>query len=120
MQALLPDVPPVATLKHGFPAAYGGSWILGRRANFGMNIFEPYRGGESGMMMCQVLRAYRQAFRADYFEVDAHQFGLDNPDGIASGAFWFYHRHGFRPTDADLAALALRAACGRLSRSAPG
>ena len=73
-----------------------------------MNIFEPYRGGESGFMMCQVLRVYRQLFGASFFEVDAHQFGLDNPDGIATGAFWFYYRYGFRPLDRALAALAER------------
>lgn len=94
--------------KNGLAAAYGGSWLLGPRAAFGINIFEPYRGGESGFMMCQVLRTYRQLFGASFFEVDAHQFGLDNPDGIASGAFWFYYRHGFRPLDAALAALAER------------
>jgi len=94
--------------KNGLPAAYGGAWIFGPRAAFGMNIFEPFRGGESGYMMAQVLRTYRQTFRVDYFEVDAHQFGLDNPDGIASGAYWFYHRHGFRSIDAALAALAAR------------
>ena len=92
--------------KNGLAAAYGGAWVLGPRAGFGMNIFEPYRGGESGYMMCQVLRTYRQAFGVDFFEVDAHQFGLDNPDGIATGAFWFYHRYGFRPLDGELAALA--------------
>lgn len=96
--------------KNGLAVSYGGAWVLGPRANFGMNIFEPYRGGESGFMMCQVLRAYRQTFGVDFFEVDAHQFGLDNADGIASGAFWFYHRHGFRPLDAALAALAEREA----------
>jgi hypothetical protein len=94
--------------KNGFGAAYGGSWVFGPRADFGMNIFEPYRGGESGFMMCQVLRVYRQVFGVRRFEVDAHQFGLDNPDGIASGAFWFYHRHGFRPVDAAVARLAER------------
>jgi hypothetical protein len=94
--------------KNGLAAAYGGAWILGPRAGFGMNIFEPYRGGESGYMMCQVLRTYRQAFGVDFFEVDAHQFGLDNPDGIATGAFWFYYRYGFRPLDRALAALAER------------
>lgn len=94
--------------KNGLAAAYGGAWLLGARAAFGMNIFEPYRGGESGYMMCQVLRAYRQLFRAACFEVDAHQFGLDNPDGIATGAFWFYYRHGFRPLDPALGALAER------------
>ena len=94
--------------KNGLPVAYGGAWIFGPRAAFGMNIFEPYRGGESGYMMAQVLRTYRKTFRVDYFEVDAHQFGLDNPDGIASGAYWFYHRHGFRSFDATLDALATR------------
>jgi hypothetical protein len=97
--------------KNGLAAAYGGAWLLGPRADFGMNIFEPYRGGESGFMMCQVLRAYRQRFGVRLFEVDAHQFGLDNPEGIATGAFWFYWRHGFRPLDG---ALARRAAAERL------
>jgi hypothetical protein len=92
--------------KNGLPAAYGGSWVFGRGAEFGMNIFEPYRGGESGYMMCQVLRTYRQRFGVERFEVDAYQFGRDNEDGIASGAFWFYHRHGFRPVDPALARLA--------------
>lgn len=96
--------------KNGLAVAYGGAWIFGPRAAFGMNIFEPYRGGESGYMMAQVLRTYRQTFKVDCFEVDAHQFGLDNPDGIASGAYWFYHRHGFRSIDPALAALAAREA----------
>ncbi len=94
--------------KNGLAAAYGGAWLLGPRAAFGMNIFEPYRGGESGFMMCQVLRTYRQLFGASCFEVDAHQFGLDNPDGITTAAFWFYHRLGFRPLDPALRALAER------------
>ncbi|MDE2367821.1 MAG: hypothetical protein KGN16_02535 [Burkholderiales bacterium] len=94
--------------KNGIAAAYGGAWLLGPRAAFGMNIFEPLRGGESGTMMCQVLRVYRQLFGVRFFEVDAHQFGLDNPDGIASGAYWFYYRHGFRSLDPALARLAER------------
>ena len=104
--------------KNGMAVSYGGAWVLGPRANFGMNIFEPYRGGESGVMMCQVLRVYRQVFGVRFFEVDAHQFGLDNPDGIASGAFWFYHRHGFRSLDPALDALAEREQA--LNRQRPG
>jgi hypothetical protein len=94
--------------KNGLPVAYGGAWVLGQRSEFGMNIFEPYRGGESGFLMCQLLRVYRQLFGVSYFEVDAHQFGLDNPDGINSGAFWFYYKYGFRPVSAKLATLARR------------
>ncbi len=94
--------------KNGLPVAYGGSWVFGRRAAFGMNIFEPFRGGESGFMMAQVLRCYRQRFGVTYFQVDAHQFGLDNPDGIASGAYWFYYRHGFRSIEPVIAEMARR------------
>lgn len=94
--------------RNGMPVAYGGAWVFGARADFGMNIFEPYRGGESGFLMCQLLRVYRQVFGVRYFEVDASQFGLDNPEGIDSGAFWFYYRYGFRPTEASLARMARR------------
>jgi hypothetical protein len=97
-----------AAFKNGMPVSYGGAWVLGERADFGMNIFEPYRGGESGYLMCQLLRVYRQTFGVRYFEVDAQQFGLDNPEGIRSGAFWFYYRYGFRPTDAALERFARR------------
>jgi hypothetical protein len=99
--------------KNGLPVAYGGSWVFGTRAAFGMNIFEPFRGGESGLMMAQVLRCYRQRFGVTYFQVDAHQFGLDNPDGIKSGAYWFYYRHGFRSIDPRVARM-VRAEKARL------
>ncbi len=92
--------------KNGLPVSYGGSWVFGRRAAFGMNIFEPYRGGESGYLMAQLLRTYSQRFGVRSFEVDAGQFGLDNPDGITSGAYWFYYRHGFRSIDKALHKLA--------------
>jgi hypothetical protein len=92
--------------KNGFPVAYGGAWIFGERADFGINIFEAFRGGESGYIMCQLLRVFRQVFKVSRFEIEPYQFGLDNPDGIATGAFWFYHKHGFRPTDPVLLELA--------------
>ena len=92
--------------KNGFPCAYGGSWVFGKRALFGMNIFEQFRGGESGFIMCQLLRVYRQAFGVSVFEVEPYQFGKDNPDGIKSGAFWFYYKYGFRPQDKTLRKLA--------------
>ncbi len=94
--------------KNGLPAAYGGGWVFGNRSLFGINIFEPYRGGESGFMMCQLLRVYRQAFGVDYFEVEPYQYGLGNPEGISSGAYWFYFRFGFRSLDKELDALSLK------------
>ncbi|MBL7753390.1 MAG: hypothetical protein JNM44_02850 [Chitinophagaceae bacterium] len=94
--------------RNGYPLAYGGSWIWGGYAKFGLNIFEPYRGGESGYILCQLLRVYKQAFTLNAIEIDAYQFGLDNPDGIRSGAYWFYYRYGFRSRLATLQRLADR------------
>jgi hypothetical protein len=87
---------------NGFPVAYGGAWIFGEIANFGINIFDMYRGAESGYFLCQLLRLYRQVFKVSYFEIEPYQFGLDNPEGILSGAFWFYFRYGFRLQDKKL------------------
>lgn len=96
--------------KNGYPCAYGGSWVFGCRALFGINIFDWFRGGESGYVFCQLLRVYRQWFGIDYFEVEPYQYGQDNPDGIKSGAFWFYYRYGFRPVDSTLRMLAAKEA----------
>lgn len=67
-------------------------------------------------MMCQLLRVFRQVFDISYFEVEPYQFGLDNPEGIASGAFWFYYRYGFRPSDKKLSTIA-EVEYGKIRRS---
>ncbi len=87
--------------KNGFPMAYGGGWLFGKR------IFESFRGGESAFVFAQLLRTYKNAFGATYFEVEPYQFGKDNPEGLQSGAFWFYYRFGFRPINNELKELAL-------------
>lgn len=92
--------------KNGVPHAYGGSWIFGNRALFGINIFEPFRGGESTLAILQLLRVYHKYFGVAAFSVEPYQFGKDNPEGIESGAYWFYYKLGFRSDDKKLAALA--------------
>ncbi len=88
--------------KNEFPVAYGGAWVFGERADFGINIFDAFRGGESGYMFCQLLRVFRQVFQINYFLVEAFQYGLDNPEGIDSAAFWFYYRYGFKPLNKEI------------------
>lgn len=88
--------------KNGYPMSYGGAWLFGKRSLIGINIFEAFRGGESAFVFAQLLRTYRQAFGAEQFEVEPYQFGKNNPEGLKSGAFWFYHRFGFRPVDEKL------------------
>ena len=92
--------------KNGYPMAYGGGWLFGKRSLLGINIFEAFRGGESAFVFAQLLRSYKNAFGAEYFEVEPYQFGKDNPEGLQSGAFWFYYRFGFRPVDEQLNLLA--------------
>ena len=92
----------ISIYKNGIPVAYGGVWVFGNRAKVGLNIFDPYRGGESGYILCQLLRLLKQCFSISYFEIEPFQFGADNPDAIASGAFWFYYKFGFRPVDAEI------------------
>jgi len=92
--------------KNGYPMSYGGGWLFGKRSLIGINIFEAFRGGESAFVFAQLLRTYKQAFGAEQFEVEPYQYGKNNPEGLQSGAFWFYHRFGFRPTDQELFKLA--------------
>ncbi len=93
--------------KNGYPMSYGGAWLFGERSLIGINIFEAFRGGESAIVFAQLLRCYKMAFGATYFEVEPYQFGKNNPEGIQSGAFWFYYRFGFKPCDKMLNELAL-------------
>lgn len=92
--------------KNGVPVSYGGGWIFGERCQFGINILEPFRGGESVYMMSQLIRVYFQYFGAKRFVVKPYQFGRNNKEGLESGAFWFYYKYGFRPEDEKLQTLA--------------
>ena len=92
--------------KNSIPVGYGGGWPFLTTAKIGVNIFAPFRGGESAFLFCQVLRVYHQRFGVDHFIAEPSQFGGGNREGLESGAFWFYYRLGFRPVVARLAALA--------------
>ena len=86
-------------LKNGVPVSYGGGWELFGTLELGLNIFESFRQGESAFIFSQVLRAYRQTLGMRTVVVDPYQLGRDNLEALKSGAFYFYHRLGFRPRD---------------------
>lgn len=88
------------------PAAYGGGWLLGHRCKIGINIFPVLRGGNSTLVFSALLRLYHQYYHVQRFVVKPYQFGKNNPDGLRSGAFWFYYKLGFRPATAALLQLA--------------
>lgn len=83
--------------KNGCPYAYGGAWMLGPMAKIGINVFPAFRGGESALFFAQLMRVYQQVFSPEYFVAEPYQVGRDNPEGIETGAFWFYYRLGYRP-----------------------
>ena len=95
-------------LANGVPIGYGGVTPLYRQANTGINVFEPFRGSEAAFLWIQMLRTFRTVFGVDRFVVNPYQFGAGNSEAIASGAFWFYYRLGFRPVTAQLRSLAAR------------
>jgi hypothetical protein len=92
--------------KNRIPVGYGGGWPFLGTCRIGINIFAPFRGGESAFLFGQVLRVYRQRFAVGRFVVEPSQFGGTNKEGLQSGAFWFYYRLGFRPVDPRPARLA--------------
>jgi hypothetical protein len=93
-------------LSNGIPVGYGGSSILFRQINTGVNIFDEYRGSEAAFLWVQVMRVYHQLTGCTRFIANPYQFGAENDEALQSGAFWFYYRLGYRPLDATVRKLA--------------
>ncbi|MBX7137813.1 MAG: hypothetical protein K1X83_07495 [Oligoflexia bacterium] len=92
--------------QNSIPVGYGGAWILGRQSEIGINIFDEFRGGDSSSIFLAVLQVFTGRYGVESFAVHPNQFGADNEDGLASGAFWFYYRIGFRSASKAVNALA--------------
>lgn len=97
-------------LSNGVPIGYGGSSVLFRQVNTGINIFDEYRGSEAAFLWTQVMRVYHALVGCTRFIANPYQFGGDNSEALRSGAFWFYYRLGYRPVLADVRRLAAREA----------
>jgi hypothetical protein len=94
--------------KNGVPAGYVELLSLFERAEVGFNLYYTFREGESAWLYARLLRLFRQVLGVTCFSVDPYQIGLENPEAIASGAFWFYRKLGFRPVEPGIAALVER------------
>jgi hypothetical protein len=104
--------------KNGVPAGYIETLSLFERAEVGFNLYYTFREGESAWLYARLLRLFRQVLGVTCFSVDPYQIGLENPEAIDSGAFWFYRKLGFRPVDPRIAALTEREE--RKIRETPG
>jgi hypothetical protein len=94
--------------KNGVPCGYAEALTLFERVEAGLNLFYTFREGESAWVYARVLRLFNQLLGARVFSIDPYQLGYGNEEGIASGAFWFYRKLGFRPVVPLLATLTER------------
>src|SRR5439155_902468 len=92
--------------RNGVPVSYGGGWGCLGTLEFALNIFESFRQGESALVIGQILRVYYQLFRMRTIVVDRSQIDDSNPEGLRTGAFYFYAKLGFHPIDPEVGRLA--------------
>jgi hypothetical protein len=93
------------TLKNGVPIGYVLNSALLGSAEVAFNVFETFRGAEAAHVYGWVLACVRHLFAVDTFTIYPYQLGQANDEAIASGAWWFYQRLGFRPRDRATLAL---------------
>jgi hypothetical protein len=103
---------------NGMPIGYGGFTTLFAQVNTGINVFPEFRGSEAAYAFEQALRVMHAIAGNARFVVNPYQFGAGNDEALASGAYWFYYRLGFRSAEAAVRALAEKE-FARL-RAAPG
>jgi hypothetical protein len=94
------------TLRNGVPIGYLQADLTGRSAAIAFNTFDTFRGGEAAYTFARFLAALEHLFGATSFTIEPYQLGVGNKEGLASGAWWFYFKLGFRPRDRAVARLA--------------
>jgi hypothetical protein len=94
------------TVKNGVPINYVECISFFDWTEIGFNTFPSYRDGETAWIYAQTLRLLRQLHGTNAISVYPYQIGDGNEEAIASGAFWFYRKIGFRSMDPALEKLA--------------
>ena len=94
--------------KNGVPIGYFEGLSLFERMESGFNLYYTFRDGETAWLYARVLNVMHHFARVTAFSLDPYQIGFENEEGIESGAFWFYRKLGFRPTQRDALELALK------------
>ena len=112
-EAFVMGVPPVhrlplrayhaaAIFKNGISVAYFEGLSIFERMESGFNLYYTFRDGETAWLYARILHVMRQLLGVTVFSIDPYQVGHENEEGIASGAFWFYRKLGFRPVKPEL------------------
>ena len=90
------------TLRNGVPIGYVLNSALFGSCELAYNVFETFRGAETARNYARFVVVVSRLFRADSFTIDPYQLGLRNPEGLKSGAWWFYYKLGFRPRSPEI------------------
>jgi len=104
------------TLKNGVPIGYVLTSAIFGSAEMAYNVFDTFRGAEAAYIYGRVVSATHQLFGSLSFTVYPYQLGCDNDEALQSGAWWFYHKLGYRPRDRATLRL-MRAELARMRRN---
>ncbi len=88
--------------KNGVPVGYFEGLSLFERMESGFNLYYTFRDGETAWLYARILNIFRHLLGVTAFSIDPYQIGYENEEGIESGAFWFYRKLGFRPTNPEV------------------
>jgi len=89
-------------LRNRVPTGYVLSSAFLRSSEIAFNVFDTWRGGDAAHVYGRVLATTRALFGSDTFTIYPYQLGHGNPEGLQSGAWWFYQKLGFRSRDAQV------------------
>lgn len=92
--------------KNGVPIAYGPAVVFAGCCEMGINLFPDFRGGEIRFIYAQFMRVLYHLAGVRYFFLTSYGMGDGNPEAIATGAFWFYRKLGFKAANPEVEALA--------------
>jgi hypothetical protein len=93
--------------KNGVPIGYFEGLSLCERMESGFNLYYTFRDGETAWLYARTLNVMHRFTGVTAFTLDPYQIGFENEEGIESGAFWFYRKLGFRPTQRESLRLAI-------------
>lgn len=95
-------------MRNGVPIGYTQASTLFRSAEINFNIFDTFRGVETSRVFETTLDMVAYLFACDTFIINSQQLGEDNVEALKTGAFWFYHKHGFRSCDTRICDIVTR------------
>src|SRR5262249_4321987 len=94
-------------MKNGVPIGYVLFSSLFESTEVAFDVFDTFRGAEAAHVLSRVLAVGHRLFGARSFSIDPYQlWHFGTHEGLASGAWWFYYRVGFRPRDRGVLRLA--------------